>query len=102
VNGKIYAIGGCTGMANVFPTVEEYDPATDTWTKKADMPTARELLSTTAVDGKIYAIGGDMTGFPWTPTPTLEVYETGFVPGEPTSVGPKGKLVEPWGKIKSK
>ena len=39
-------------------TVEMYDPATDTWTKKADMPTARDVLSTSAVNGKIYAIGG--------------------------------------------
>jgi RNA polymerase sigma factor (sigma-70 family) len=32
--------------------------AGDTWTKKADMPTARYFLSTSVVDGKIYAIGG--------------------------------------------
>ena len=29
-----------------------------TWTQKADMPTARWRLSTSLVDGKIYAIGG--------------------------------------------
>jgi len=29
-----------------------------TWTKRADMPTARFAFSTSAVDGKIYAIGG--------------------------------------------
>jgi len=29
-----------------------------TWTQKADMPTARWSLSTSAVDGKIYAFGG--------------------------------------------
>jgi len=29
-----------------------------TWTKKADMPTARHSLSTSVVNGKIYAIGG--------------------------------------------
>ena len=28
------------------------------WTKKADMPTARQSLSTSVVNGKIYAIGG--------------------------------------------
>jgi hypothetical protein len=40
--------------------VEEYDPVTDTWTKKADMPTGRFALptSSSAVDGKIYVIGG--------------------------------------------
>jgi len=30
----------------------------DTWTRKADMPTPRTCLSTSVVDGKIYAIGG--------------------------------------------
>jgi hypothetical protein len=30
----------------------------DVWTRKADMPTARAELSTSVVDGKIYAIGG--------------------------------------------
>jgi N-acetylneuraminic acid mutarotase len=29
-----------------------------TWTRKADMPTARWVLSTAVVDGKIYVIGG--------------------------------------------
>jgi N-acetylneuraminic acid mutarotase len=32
--------------------------AADTWTQKADMPTARLGLATSVVDGKIYAIGG--------------------------------------------
>jgi len=36
--------------------------AGDTWTKKADMPTGRLGLSTSAVSGKIYAIGGSPPG----------------------------------------
>ena len=40
-------------------TVEEYDPATDTWATKAPMPTPRWNLGVaTASNGKIYAIGG--------------------------------------------
>jgi N-acetylneuraminic acid mutarotase len=65
VNGKIYVIGGSIGHGDQncswwsgVSTVEEYDPATDKWTKKTDMPTARACLSTCAVNGKIYAIGG--------------------------------------------
>ncbi|MFC1603950.1 kelch repeat-containing protein [Planctomycetota bacterium] len=61
VNGKIYAIGGCPGSSQWYralSTVEEYDPATDTWTTKADMPTPRTYISTCALNGKIYAIGG--------------------------------------------
>ncbi len=72
VDGKIYVIGGTTRNLIPVSTVEVYDPATDTWTKKADMPTPRLALSTTAVGGKIYAIGG---GAPLNPLPTVEVYD---------------------------
>ena len=62
VDGKIYAIGGTIGGGRFSnegeSTVEEYDPVTNVWTKKADMPTARQWLSTTVVSGKIFAIGG--------------------------------------------
>jgi len=62
VNGKIYAIGGCLRAPNVTVTtaaVEEYNPETDTWTKKADMPTTPRLYhSSSVVNGKIYVIGG--------------------------------------------
>ena len=61
VYGKIYAVGGVVtsqmGGSSVS-TVEEYDPATESWTPKTDMPTARSYFSTCVVNGKIYAIGG--------------------------------------------
>ena len=38
--------------------VEVYDPATDGWSRKTDMPTARSFAGTAVVDGKIYAMGG--------------------------------------------
>ena len=71
VDGKIYAIGGVKTKkyqvprgfgheSKELPTVEMYDPATDTWTQKADMPTPRKT-KTCVVDGKIYAIGGSST-----------------------------------------
>lgn len=61
VNGRIYLIGGAPGGGQWYQglsTVQEYDPATDTWTTKADMPTARTYLSTSEVNGRVYAIGG--------------------------------------------
>ena len=73
VNGRIYAIGGFgpnrVGTLTNFSTVEAYDTMTDTWTRKADMPTARDLFSTIAAGGKIYVIGGVIEG-------TLEVLST--------------------------
>ena len=63
VNGKIYAIGGSnrrmgTNDYEGIPVVEEYDPVTDTWESKADMPMARWGLSASTVGDRIFAIGG--------------------------------------------
>jgi RNA polymerase sigma factor (sigma-70 family) len=61
VNGKIYAIGGNTGPwmgKTTLSSVEEYDPATDTWAKKADMPIVNRGLAASAINGKIYVVGG--------------------------------------------
>jgi N-acetylneuraminic acid mutarotase len=79
VDGKIYAIGGGRGTwPNVvsFSTVEVYDPAQDIWTKRSDMPTARCYLSTSSIDGKIYAIGGfSGLGGNWGPLSVVEEYD---------------------------
>jgi N-acetylneuraminic acid mutarotase len=61
VDGIIYAIGGAstfTPGASTLKTVEAYDPAANTWTEKADMPTLRGGHSTSVVDRIIYTIGG--------------------------------------------
>jgi hypothetical protein len=42
-----------------YKHVEVYDPLTDTWTGKSDMPTERWGFGACVVDGKIFAIGGD-------------------------------------------
>ena len=92
VNGKIYAIGGWTG-GSALPSVEEYDPATDTWTRKVSMPTARAVLATSLVDGRIYAIGGYTNG---SHLSTVEEYDPRVV-----SVEAKVKLPTAWGEVKS-
>ena len=61
---KIYVIGGWnsvdpkTGIAITLGTNEIYDPATDTWTNKASMPTPTANMEANEVEGKIYVIGG--------------------------------------------
>lgn len=62
-NGKIYAIGGrqigLGGYTQYLATVEEYNPVTNIWAKRADMPTARDSLGVAiGSNGKIYAAGG--------------------------------------------
>ena len=74
VNGRIYVIGGGNPVVPAelaLPTVEEYDPATDTWSRKADMPTPRHGLSTSVLNGKIYAI----SGYDGTNMATVEAYD---------------------------
>ena len=83
VNGKIYAIGGGSSPSDAygystetFSTVEEYDPATNTWTTKSEMPTARGWHSANVLDGKIYVIGGSsVTPSAGTPILAVEVYD---------------------------
>ena len=75
VDGIIYVIGAAVrneseGWTYHYGTVEAYDPSTDTWTPKADMPTGRSLLTTCVVDGIIYAIGGWATALA-----TVEAYD---------------------------
>ena len=65
----------------------------DTWTKRTDMPTARNYLSTGAVNGKIYAIGGTDGGY----LSTVEEYDTGFA-GQ--GIDSEGKLPTTWGRMK--
>ena len=54
------------GLAAICPAAE------DTWTQKADMPTARGFLSTIVVNEKIYAIGGALN--PTTGSSAVEEY----------------------------
>ena len=70
-------IGGQFGVGNVevLSAVEAYDPATDTWTTKADMPTARFVLAACVVDGRIYVSGGSPVWNSDICLPTVEVYD---------------------------
>ncbi len=61
VGGKIYIIGGSQDSgpsSNRVLAVEVYDPATDTWSQKGDMPRGRAAGSSSVAGGKIYLIGG--------------------------------------------
>lgn len=66
-DGRIYVMGGCLPPsadpggppAAILPTVQIYDPQTNTWSSGRSMPVPRyQFPAITAPDGKIYAIGG--------------------------------------------
>ena len=54
LDNYIYIIGG-TGGSNALL---RYDPARDDWTSLAGLSESREHTAATALDGKIYAMGG--------------------------------------------
>jgi N-acetylneuraminic acid mutarotase len=63
VNDKIYLIGGkkysSTDPYYIETNVNEvYDPANNTWTTKASIPTAVYGYASATINGKIYIIGG--------------------------------------------
>ena len=58
VDNKIYVMGGIDGSLNNQNYNEVYDPMTDTWEVKQEMPTCGGLVSLAAVDSLVYAIGG--------------------------------------------
>jgi N-acetylneuraminic acid mutarotase len=68
---KIYVIGGegyVEGYPGIIGTTEVYDPSTDTWETKTSMPTSRANLCASAVNGKIYLMGGNTLPHPSFPT----------------------------------
>jgi len=75
VGGKFYVIGGAGPMPDAStPTirprqpqrslgnVEEYDPATNKWRARAPMPTPCNHMGGEAANGRIYVIGGRLSG----------------------------------------
>ncbi len=74
-SGRIYVIGGAGPVRGAsspvirprqpqqsFGTVEEYDPATNGWRTRAQMPTPCNHFGCEALNGKVYAIGGRLSG----------------------------------------
>src|SRR5262245_20851183 len=68
VNGKIYVVGGANSLPgvsengihprrphNILATVEEYDPATNTWQQRRSMLLARNHHVAGGVNNKVYA-----------------------------------------------
>jgi N-acetylneuraminic acid mutarotase len=62
LDGKIYVVGGFAGSfakRNPLDSVWQYDPTADRWERRATLPTKRGALAAAALDGRIYALGGE-------------------------------------------
>jgi N-acetylneuraminic acid mutarotase len=67
LGGKIYAIGGQHHRNEVtgdLSEVDAYNPATNTWTRVADLPSPRGHISTSTfvLNKRIFVIGGTLRG----------------------------------------
>ena len=105
-NGEVYAIGGTGGIPGVWygnplSTVEKYNPATDIWTAENAMPKTRVALSTSVLNGKIYAIGGNVASFGPNLSTVEEYTPEGWEPSQNLSISQQGKLPTTWGEVKS-
>jgi non-specific serine/threonine protein kinase len=82
----VYAIGGGQAGGHDVDAFERFDPTTGRWTKGPALPSARHGLGAAVVDGKLYAVGGEMdetdvlgtvesfdlaNGSSWDPGPTM-------------------------------
>lgn len=127
VDEKIYAIGGSTARGGggtqsgplpktggTVGTNEEYDPATDTWTYKASMPTPRAYFAIAVCQDKIYCLSNgvnevyDPVTDSWetkTPLPIAldvmqanvlddKIYLIGYVSGNSSSSGSRMPLTK--------
>ena len=87
INGKHYLFGGEHGHHGLTANDEngyiqhnytfEYNPANDTWARKADMPLAMSHIegSTLVINGKAVLIGGLLTGGGSNTTNRVHVYD---------------------------
>jgi len=76
VGDKIYIIGGYSAVNpfTVQKPVLEYDPATDTYTEKADMPMPVFGAGSFVYNGRIWVLGGGTTAFA-TSTNAVQIYD---------------------------
>lgn len=67
LSGKLYVFGGRTRNADgsevsgTLNSVEMFDPATNTWTPRAAMPTGRRTMVTGTLNGRAQLMGGERT-----------------------------------------
>jgi N-acetylneuraminic acid mutarotase len=61
VDGKLYLFGGFIAKLETSSQIDVYDPASDTWSRKKDMPT-RPTHANPAVDGHIVWLAGGFQG----------------------------------------
>jgi glucose/arabinose dehydrogenase len=73
LQGYILIVGG-EGADLAYSTVEAYDPASDTWTALANMPTARHGIQAVVWHGRMFVTDGGTESGGAAPTDVTEVF----------------------------
>src|SRR5204862_7294505 len=63
-NGKLYVAGGFARDTSTVDVVEVYDAASDSWTAGPPLPIGLNHAVATAVDDRVFVVGGHPTGGP--------------------------------------
>ena len=58
INGHLYVAGGRDANNTVIATTWDYNIATDTWTARANMPSADNVPGSAVIGGKLWVFGG--------------------------------------------
>ncbi len=108
---RIYVMGGMEGFAMPLSSNYAYDPHTNSWSSATALPTARYNPTASAVNDKLYVIGGGI-GFPYVTAANEEYTPVGYgsplppelrdvivVPDDLPSVQAAINLVNPGGMV---
>ena len=59
IGGRFYVVGGRSGAGSDV-ALEVYDPAANSWTTRAPMPTGRSGIGAGVVNNRLYGFGGEI------------------------------------------
>jgi hypothetical protein len=62
IGGMLYLVGGRTVSGGNMDRLDRYDPRTDAWESLAPLPQASGGLAAAALNGRLYAFGGEYFG----------------------------------------
>lgn len=78
LDGIFYVIGGAESSNRTYvplQTVFAYDPKTDSWARKRDMPTPRRFVAAVPLDHTLYVVGGSVGPTLTVATNIVEAYD---------------------------
>ena len=76
VNGKLYVLAGFLAGLKITGATEIYDPANDTWSQGAPMPTPVTHMGAAVAGDEIWIVAGFVGNHPGVATDQVQVYNT--------------------------